>query len=108
MAEAKKMMESAEWKEEMKKLSGSKEFQDSIKKTQEALNDPNTAARQEAKVEHMIKVGQEELKNTAAKNMEDAMAAMAENPEMMKEIANMVKVCSNVIHSGVVAACGVS
>ena len=91
MAEAKKMMESKEWKEQMKKLSNTKEFKESVKKTQDALNDPNKAAKQEAKVEHMIKVGQQELKNTAAKSMEDAMAAMANNPEMMADMAKMVK-----------------
>ena len=60
----------------MKKLSGDKKFKESVKKTEEMLKDPNEAARVEAKMETMAKVGKEKLKSNAAATMEEAMAAM--------------------------------
>lgn len=91
MAEAKKMMENPEWQKKMKDLSNSQEFKDSIKKTQDILKDPNQAAHAEAKVEHMLKVGQEHLTKNAMQNMEDAMASAVSNPEVMQEMQKMVK-----------------
>jgi hypothetical protein len=90
MAEARKMMDSPGYQKEMKKLSNSKEYKDSIKKTGDMMKDPSTAAQAEAKFEHMVKVGQGELKKHAGDVMEDAMAAMA-NPEVMAEMSNMIK-----------------
>lgn len=90
MAEAKKMMEDPAWQKEMKKLTKSKDFKESIKKTQEMAKDPNTAAHAEARMEHMLKVGEAELKQGAAGAMEEAMAAMA-NPEVMAEMTKMLK-----------------
>jgi hypothetical protein len=56
----------------------------------EALKDPSTAAKIEAKMEHMLKVGEDQLKNTAGAAMEQAMADMT-NPEMMAQMATMLK-----------------
>ena len=91
MAEAKKMMENPEWQKKMKELSNSKEFKDSIKKTQDILKDPNQAAHAEAKAEHMLKVGQEQLTKNAMQNMEDAMASAVSNPEVMQEMQKMLQ-----------------
>ena len=90
MAEAKKMMEDPSWQKEMKKLTNTKDFKDSIKKTQEALKDPDTAARAEAKIEAMAKHGSEQLKKGARSAMEEAMEAMA-NPEVMEEMQKMMR-----------------
>lgn len=104
------MMESPEFKKQMKKLAESKEFKDGAQKTGEyqrrqdrfwkllfltiyladALKDPSTAARLEAKMEHMLKVGEEQLTKGAGAAMEQAMADMA-NPEVMAEMAKMLK-----------------
>jgi hypothetical protein len=89
MAAAKKMMDDPEWQKQMKELTKNKEFKESIKKTQHALKDPNTAAHAEARVEHMLKVGNDQLKKGAASAMEEAMAAM-NNPEMMAEMQKMI------------------
>ena len=90
MEAAKKMMEDPQFQKEMKKLQNSKEFKESIKKTQEMLKDPNLAAKNEAKMEHMLKVGEEQIKKGAANAMEEAMKAMA-NPEIVAEMAKMIK-----------------
>jgi len=74
----------------MKKMTNSKEFKDSIKKTQEMMADPSTAAAAEAKIEHMAKVGEEQLKDNAYSQMEEAMAAMG-NPEVMAQMTKMLK-----------------
>ena len=74
----------------MKTLSQQKDFKDSVKKSMEMMKDPARAAEAEAKYEHMMKVGNKELKEGAANVMEDAMAAMA-NPEVMAEMAKMIK-----------------
>ena len=89
MAEAKKMMESPEFKKQMKKLEGSKEFKESVKKSKEALKDPSTAARMEAQMEHMLTKGQEQLKNNAKGQMQEAMEAM-NNPDVMAQAAKMM------------------
>ena len=72
MAEAKKMMESPEFKKQMKKLEGSKDFKESTKKAREAMKDPATAARMEAQMEHMLTKGQDQLKNNAKNQMAEA------------------------------------
>ena len=90
MAEAKKMMDSPEFKKQMKDIGNSKEFQDSLKMTTEMMKDPAKAAEMEAKFEHMQKVGQQQLKQAAGGVMEDAMAAM-NDPSVMAEMAKMVK-----------------
>lgn len=90
MAEAKKMMENPAFQKQMKEMSGDKAFQDSIKKSVEMMKDPARAAEMEAKMEHMMKVGNQQLKDKAGNLMEDAMAAM-NNPEVMAEVAKMVK-----------------
>jgi hypothetical protein len=91
MAEAKKMMESPEFQKQMKQLSGSKEFKDSIKNAESVMADPSRAAEMEARMEHMIKRGNDELKKGAANMMEDTMAAMMENPALMNEMTQMLK-----------------
>lgn len=90
MAEAKKMMADPAWQTQMKKLQESSEFKESVKKTTEMLSDPNAAAQAEAKLEHLVKVGNEKLKNGAAAAMEQAMEAM-QNPEVMAEMSNIIK-----------------
>lgn len=55
MAEAKKMMESPEFKKQMKQFEKSKEFKDAAKKTQKMMDDPQTAARMAAQMEHMVR-----------------------------------------------------
>ena len=54
MEEAKKMMESSEFKSQMKTLEKSKEFKEAVKKTGDMMKDPSTAARMEAQMEHML------------------------------------------------------
>merc|ERR1719253_902781 len=56
MAEAKKMMESPEWKKKMKDLTNDKAFKNNIDKVQKTMEDPNEAAKMQAKMEHMMKV----------------------------------------------------
>ena len=90
MKAAQEMMKDPSWAAQMKKLQKDKGFQDSIKKTQEMLKDPAEQAKLEAKMEHMVKVGNDQLKQGAAAAMEQAMAAM-NNPEVMAEMAAMIK-----------------
>jgi len=90
MAEAQKMMNNKQWQKEMKKMTGSKEFKEATKKTQEMMSDPNSAAAAEAKIEHMARVGNDQLKANAAAQMEEAMMAMA-NPEVMEQMTQMLK-----------------
>jgi hypothetical protein len=90
MAAAKEMMNDKAWQTQMKKLQNDKGFKESIKKTSEMLQDPAKAAQAEAKMEHMVKVGNDQLKQGAAAAMEQAMEAM-HNPEVMAEMAALVK-----------------
>jgi len=90
MAEAKKMMDNPQFQKQMKEMSNTKEFKDSTKASVDMLNDPGKAAAMEAKIEHMMKVGNDQLKNAAGNVMEDAMAAMG-NPEVMAEMSKMIK-----------------
>mmetsp|Transcript_25854 Transcript_25854/g.45584 ORF Transcript_25854/g.45584 Transcript_25854/m.45584 type:complete len:204 (-) Transcript_25854:223-834(-) len=90
MAEAKKMMDSPAFQKKMKEMSNTKDFKDATKKTVDMMKDPAKAAELEAKMEHMMKVGSEQLKNAAGNVMEDAMAAM-NNPEVMAEMSRMIK-----------------
>jgi hypothetical protein len=90
MAEAKKMMDNPQFQKKMKELSNTKDFKEATKKSIDMLNDPAKAAAMEAKYEHMMKVGTEQLKNAAGNVMEDAVAALS-NPEVMAEMSRMVK-----------------
>ena len=90
MAEAKKMMDNPQFQKKMKEMGNTKDFKDATKKSLDMMNDPAKAAEMEAKYEHMMKVGNEQLKNAAGNVMEDAMAAM-NNPEVMAEMSRMVK-----------------
>ena len=90
MAAAKEMMADPAWQAQMKKLQNEKGFKESSKKMQEMMKDPNAAAQAEAKMEHMLKVGNDQLKAGAAAAMEQAMEAM-KNPEVMAELSAMVK-----------------
>lgn len=89
MAEAKKMMDSPEFKKQMKKLSETPEFKDNMKKSVDMMKDPSYAAKMEAKMEHMQKVGDSKLQEGASLAMEEAMNAMG-NPEVMKDMAKMM------------------
>merc|ERR1719217_1972222 len=90
MAEAKKMMENPQFQKQMKEMANDKTFQESIKKSVEMMNDPAQAAAMEAKMEHMMKVGNDQLKKAAGGMMDEAMLAM-NNPEVMAQVAKMVK-----------------
>ena len=90
MAEAKKMMDNPQFQKKMKEMGNTKDFKDATKKSLDMMNDPAKAAEMEAKYEHMMKVGNEQLKNAAGNVMEDAMAAMS-NPEVMAEMTKMIK-----------------
>ena len=58
MVEAKKMMESPEFKKQMKQFEKSKEFKEATKKTKKMMEDPQTAARMAAQTEHMVSTKQ--------------------------------------------------
>jgi hypothetical protein len=90
MAEAKKMMDDPSYQKRMKEMSKSKEFREGMKQSVEMLQDPAKAAAAEAKLEHMLKVGNDQIKQASRNVMDDAMAAMG-NPEVMAEMARMVK-----------------
>jgi len=90
MAEAKKMMESPEYQKQMKQFAKSQEFKDASKKAGDMMKDPKQAAAMEAKMEHMMKVGADQLKAGAGKMMDDAMAAMGD-PKVMAEMTKMMK-----------------
>ncbi|CAB9518292.1 expressed unknown protein [Seminavis robusta] len=90
MAEAQKMMNNPEYKKKMAELTKDKAFQESIKKTTDSLKDPNAAAAAEAKMEHMLKVGNDQLKKNAGDQMKEAMNAMS-NPEVMAQMQDMLK-----------------
>ena len=84
------MMANPEYQKKMKEMTKDKKFQEGIKKTTDMLKDPNSAAQQEAKMEHMLKVGEETLKKNAGDQMKEAMAAM-NNPDVMAEMQQMMK-----------------
>jgi hypothetical protein len=90
MAEAKKMMDDPAYQKKMKEMSNTKEFKEGMKQSIDMLKNPAKAAAAEAKMEHMLKVGNDQLKQASRNVMEDAMAAMG-NPEVMSEMARMVK-----------------
>merc|ERR1719159_1350502 len=54
------------------------------------MKDPSQAAKLEAKMEHMKKVGDAKLKEGATAAMEEAMSAMG-NPEVLADMAKMMK-----------------
>ena len=85
------MMSSPEFQAEMKKLQNSKEFKESLQQTKNLLNDPNQAAKAEAKIETMAKIGQDQLKIQAASSMVAAMQAALTNPEVMSQMSKMLK-----------------
>ncbi len=90
MAEAKKMMESPEWKKKMKKLTNDKDFKKSTESAKKMMEDPNEAAKLQAKMEHMMKQGTAELKDEAKDTMAQAMQAM-NDPSVMAQAAQMMK-----------------
>ena len=90
MKAAQEMMKDPAWQAQMKKLQNDKGFKESTKKVQDMMKDPGAQAQVEAKMEHMLKVGNDQLKQGAAAAMEQAMEAM-KNPELMAEMAAMVK-----------------
>lgn len=90
MAEAKKMMDDPMYQKKMREMSNTKEFKEGVQQSIEMMKNPAKAAAAEAKMEHMLKVGNEQIKSASRNVMEDAMAAMS-NPEVMAEMARMVK-----------------
>jgi ABC-type dipeptide/oligopeptide/nickel transport system ATPase subunit len=91
MAEAQKMMDDPEFQREMKKLTKSKEFQATVKKAQDMFNDPNTAAHAEARMEHMLRVGQEQLQKGAKLNLEQLLSELGSDPEAMQSMQKMLR-----------------
>lgn len=90
MAEAKKMMESSEWKKKMKEMTNDKAFKANIDNVQKTMQDPNEAAKMQAKMEHMMKKGNKELADEAKATMAQSMQAM-QDPTIMAEAARMMK-----------------
>lgn len=90
MAEAKKMMESPEWKKKMKNLTNDKAFKQSTQAAAKVMEDPNEAAKLQAKMEHMMKQGTTALKSEAKDTMAEAMQAM-NDPNVMAQAAQMMK-----------------
>jgi hypothetical protein len=90
MAEAQKMMNSPSFQKQMKKMAGTKEFKENAKQTELILKDPSQAAEAEARMEHMVRVGNDQMKKAAGGMMEDAMAAM-NDPGVMAEMTKMMK-----------------
>merc|ERR1711982_97243 len=90
MAEAKKMMESPEWKKQMKEITNNKDFKANMEKTAKLMEDPNEQAKMQAKMEHLYRVGAEANKEEAKNTMSDAMQAM-NDPKVMAQAAQMIK-----------------
>ena len=90
MAEAQRMMNNPEFAKQMKDMQKSKEYQETIKKTKEYMSDPTKAAHAEAKLEHMARVGDDQIKKNAANAMEQAMASL-NDPKVMDGLLNMMK-----------------
>jgi hypothetical protein len=90
MAEAQKLMDNPEYKKKMAALAKEQGFAEIGKKATEALKDPDAAAAAEAKLEHMLKVGEDQLKKAAGSQLQEAMEAMS-NPEVMAEMQKMMK-----------------
>lgn len=90
MAQAKKMMESPEYQKQMKEFANSAGFKDASKKATDIINDPAKAAEMEAKMEHMMKIGADQLKAHSGQTMEAAMAAMGD-PAVLSQMTKMVK-----------------
>merc|ERR1711862_773877 len=59
-------------------------------KMRSTMADPAKAAEAEAKMEHMVKTGEEGLKKGAMNAMEEAMKAMS-NPDVMSQMGKMLK-----------------
>ena len=89
MAEAKKMMENPEWQKKMKAFTGDAEMKEKFKSIGEDMKDPNKIAEAAAKYEHMVKVGQKQLKDQAGKTLEDAMTSMSD-PKVMADMARTI------------------
>jgi tyrosyl-tRNA synthetase len=90
MAEVKAMMDDPAWSKKMKEMAKSKEFKDSVKTTKEYMADPTKAAMAEAKVEHMAKVGGEQLKSGANNALDEALDSL-KDPAIMAEMTKMMK-----------------
>jgi len=84
------MMDSPEFKKQMKLMEKSKEFKEAKKKAQQMMDDPSSAARLEAQVEHMVQRGQDTLVKNAYNSMSDAMSSLSD-PDMMAEAVEMMK-----------------
>jgi hypothetical protein len=91
MAEAQKMMQDPAFQREMKRLTKSKEFQETVKKTKDMMNDPNTAAHAEARMEHMLRVGQEQLQKGAKLNLEQLLSEIGSDPDAMRSMQKMLQ-----------------
>ena len=91
MAAAQEMMKDKKFQSEMKKLSTSKEFKDSLHTTKEMLDDPNKAAAAEARMEQMIKIGNDQMKKKSMETVDATMDAMTNDPAMMDSMAKMIK-----------------
>merc|ERR1712107_592900 len=71
------------------KLTGTDEFKDKMKDVNDMLKDPAKAAEMEAKMEHMLKVGAEQMKQNSG-IMDDALKSM-NDPTVLKQVTEMMK-----------------
>ena len=90
MKEAEKMRNSPEFKASIKKMQNSQEFKKALKDTNQMMQDPNSAARVQAQMEHMLQRGQNDLKKQAKNEMAEAMEAMYSNPDVLQEAKKLV------------------
>lgn len=91
MAAAKAMMENPAYKKNMEAFQNSAEFKESVKKTKEAMEDPDTAARLQAQVEHMAMRGKDDIKKNAMDSMSQAMGALSSDPAVLDEAKKLAK-----------------
>jgi len=89
LEEAKKMMEGKDFKKQMGTFEQSKEFKEASKKVKEMMDDPVSAARMQAQMEHMVQRGEDGLKKDAKNAFSEAFDAMAD-PAVMGEAMKMM------------------
>ena len=85
MEEAKKMMNSKEFKKQMKTLEKDPKFKEAMAKTAKAMEDPQTAGLMAAQTEAMLRQGNK-MQEQMGDEMKMAMEQMQNNPAMMREV----------------------
>jgi hypothetical protein len=90
MAEARAMMNNPEFTKTMKEMQKRKSYQVAIKVTKDTMSDPTKAALEDAKLEHMAKVGTKkkiEIMLPTGSNVMDRR----KNPAVMQEMMTMLQ-----------------